>query len=951
MANAPSRMGCRSPPFAASIIAFRRPSFPPPSSSFRIARFNRPIVTVQAISSPLRYRRRQKQKKSETTIVREFQPGSLADQMACLPQSRDERVYVVLRDRERLSGATGARTQSLDTQILQGLLLSDELVAHTGCVNRLAWDNDDGTVLASVSDDLKIHLWPFRFDGPGPPAEAGQPFCVETLHTQNIFGVGFLPRSAASLIVTGSMDGSVQLHRLERGAVYHTPRDRDLAGRRASLDGAGSPALGPTFRAPQQVGTHTQTFSCHIDRVKDIEVSRHEPSLFWSCSEDGTVRQYDIRLPNSQQNEPGSANVLLHSPNLKAERSQYWNPNRGSYFGRYFKYQGVNSIRINPVRPELIAVASQSPHVHVFDRRMCSLRSVQSEVTVSLSTGYATSGHVPPVMQLKYPIRELLWQSWRPSDLERDIRPSYVAWGCKGDKLLANYSSGPVVTWSTSLESCYTGEEAGSVMGEERLVAARRTGGSMYEVEDPGLVDSYWGTYKRTVPFDVERSMSDLSRVQTGGGTVGSSPGGTETLRSAKKFVAGLTLEELRDVVHMNDVLRTIAEEYSMFVNEQPGNPDLDKEFLWLLFGEYSLRVGPTLACNLLYLVAHPLACLNFEIAASFISQMVARRLWPLRFVDDPDPPDGEWMAGLEVMEYAESLLSSSRQLWVNRHFHSKRKERTIGARYERVFAEILEALLEEQELRPGTFDLEYWTGDGCREAFGFVLGQVEAGYIYAWVSYFAQAGNGCVAESTLNTPIMLLGAQSRSFEQLYCYHSNENTDIKEAVFFGADDSFVLCASDSGAVVAYDEMAELVCYMDSDATIANCVRPHPRLPIIAWYVSGHSAMLSHSPQPHTSDSPFIHVRPLHAARELTRRSRYFRRFQALPIASSPTRSCWASSGTVGNRKYAILRLISLDLFARSLARSPGRMIANVGVLLTLAASRSALTGKGSTSPN
>ena len=80
-------------------------------------------------------------------------------------------------------------------------------------------------------------------------------------------------------------------------------------------------------------------------------------------------------------------------------------------------------------------------------------------------------------------------------------------------------------------------------------------------------------------------------------------------------------------------------------MNEQPGNPDLDKEFLWLLFGEYSLRVGPTLACNLLYLVAHPLACLNFEIAASFISQMVARRLWPLRFVDDPDPPDGEWMA------------------------------------------------------------------------------------------------------------------------------------------------------------------------------------------------------------------------------------------------------------------------------------------------------------------
>jgi hypothetical protein len=144
------------------------------------------------------------------------------------------------------------------------------------------------------------------------------------------------------------------------------------------------------------------------------------------------------------------------------------------------------------------------------------------------------------------------------------------------------------------------------------------------------------------------------------------------------------------------------------------------------------------------------------------------------------------------------------------------------------------------------------------------VLGHVEAGYIEAWVKYFARVGDGPVAESTRNTPIMLLGAQSRSFEQMYCYHSNENTDIKEAVFFGADDSFVLCASDSGAVAVYDEMAELLSYMEGDATIANCVRPHPRLPIIAWYVVGfphppnsrtHLLRTSHAPS---------HPRSMHA---------------------------------------------------------------------------------------
>jgi len=67
----------------------------------------------------------------------------------------------------------------------------------------------------------------------------------------------------------------------------------------------------------------------------------------------------------------------------------------------------------------------------------------------------------------------------------------------------------------------------------------------------------------------------------------------------------------------------------------------------------------------------------------------------------------------------------------------------------------------------------------------------------------------------------------------VYVYHSNNDTDIKEAVFFGSDDSFVMCASDSGAVAVYDEVGEVVCYLESDETIANCVRPHPSLPIIA----------------------------------------------------------------------------------------------------------------------
>ena len=366
--------------------------------------------------------------------------------MASIPvYAEDSSTLAALRAREQQQQAIGTNLTGFVTRQLR---FSEELHGHAGCVNRLAWshDGDDvpgcSTLLASVSDDLKVLVWPFRDVG----GRAGVPFQVDTLHTQNIFGVGFLPRSHGELVVTGSMDGTVQLHRLERGSVHYVE-----AGTRRPRDG------------PLLVASHTQTFACHTDRVKDVEVSRHEPSLFWSCSEDGTVRQYDIRMRNGEQNASGSRNVLLHSPNLRyssalRRASSGSTPFREAYIARYIKYQGVNSIRVNPVRPELMAVSSQSPHVHVFDRRMVSLGALEETPRVRLRTGFTTR-HAGPVGVLVYPVRELMLQPAMPFDVEVDIRPSYVSWGERGDALVASYSSGPCVTWS------WSAGEAGGVEG------------------------------------------------------------------------------------------------------------------------------------------------------------------------------------------------------------------------------------------------------------------------------------------------------------------------------------------------------------------------------------------------------------------------------------------------------------------------------------------------------
>lgn len=78
------------------------------------------------------------------------------------------------------------------------------LLGHRGCVNRLAW-SEDGLLLLSGSDDRKLNLWCLH----GTATEST--LVVPTLHDGNIFGVQFLPQRNSKVLVSCSMDRSVQV--------------------------------------------------------------------------------------------------------------------------------------------------------------------------------------------------------------------------------------------------------------------------------------------------------------------------------------------------------------------------------------------------------------------------------------------------------------------------------------------------------------------------------------------------------------------------------------------------------------------------------------------------------------------------------------------------------------------------------------------------------------------
>jgi len=166
------------------------------------------------------------------------------------------------RQTNLISGRGFADRYHVTRSSIQRLGLETTLQGHGGCVNCLQW-SQDGDLLASGSDDLKIMLW--------------KPFCqrpkashvVRTEHRGNIFSVKFMPHTENRTLVSGAADYQVQVHDVTQ----------------------------------QKTVT---TFSNHMKRVKRLDVAQDCPNLVWSASEDGTVMETDIRA------KPSEVSVLVN---------------------------------------------------------------------------------------------------------------------------------------------------------------------------------------------------------------------------------------------------------------------------------------------------------------------------------------------------------------------------------------------------------------------------------------------------------------------------------------------------------------------------------------------------------------------------------------------------------------------------------------------------------------
>lgn len=218
-----------------------------------------------------------------------------------------------------------------DEYFVNQLDLSHILQSHTGCVNALSW-SERGDRLISGSDDTDLSIFN-TYDDYSLAVK------ISTGHRANIFSAKFLPQSNSSTIISAAGDSEVRVFDITYSggteATMRYPATETTA----------------TYRAFTPANSVRHIFRCHTARAKRIVTFPSDPSVFMSCSEDATVRRYDLR--ESHVCEAGRSGE--NCPPLLL-----------SYADSEIEF---NTITTSPLQPYLYAVAGSSPFIYLHDMR------------------------------------------------------------------------------------------------------------------------------------------------------------------------------------------------------------------------------------------------------------------------------------------------------------------------------------------------------------------------------------------------------------------------------------------------------------------------------------------------------------------------------------------------------------------------------------------------------
>ena len=221
---------------------------------------------------------------------------------------------------------------------------------------RRSW-SQSGRWLASGSDDTNVNIHSYQ------PEDLDASFklasSVATGHSRNIFSAKFMPQSNDQTLVTCAGDGEVRVLNIERaGRSNITTEEAVVQPQRWNLALAGQ-------RLVSDYHTVDRIFRSHSDLVKRI-ITESSPFLFLTCSEDGDVRQWDLRQPSSFYPAANAQNRLGLSRLIAIDDGDVPPP-----LISYSRFKmDLKTISCSTSQPHYIALGGAHPHCLLHDRRM-----------------------------------------------------------------------------------------------------------------------------------------------------------------------------------------------------------------------------------------------------------------------------------------------------------------------------------------------------------------------------------------------------------------------------------------------------------------------------------------------------------------------------------------------------------------------------------------------------
>lgn len=216
--------------------------------------------------------------------------------------------------------------------------------------------------MASGSDDQHLNIYSYQ------PESSSAPFALNTTvatgHRANIFSVKFMPHSNDRTLITCAGDSQVRVFDIE-----YSNSNNDAGATSAFAASARSRRFNNFFEGVRYLSegnTNARVYRSHGDRVKRI-VTESSPYLFLTCSEDGEVRQWDLRQPSSAYLSPRSGQGFMsYRPGQEHDDSNVPPP-----LISYKKYSlDLNTISCSPTQPHYIALGGAHMHCFLHDRRM-----------------------------------------------------------------------------------------------------------------------------------------------------------------------------------------------------------------------------------------------------------------------------------------------------------------------------------------------------------------------------------------------------------------------------------------------------------------------------------------------------------------------------------------------------------------------------------------------------